>query len=179
MLAGQPTPSIVQSTLSAQNQYFFYTNGQWHGLILRLHTHSLATKQSNYHKQYCRCDVTGRSGRAVQRRRLSRFFLISSEMRMRVFSSLRSRVKPWVGSVSCLSHLVGEEEGKRTRCTVPQHVDCTSCPELWRFPVCTGTDPRLVNVNVRRVDEFFCAVFEFDEGGLVFLPDFFWYPSAA
>jgi hypothetical protein len=50
-----------------------------------------------HHKQYCRCVVTGRSGRAVQRGRASRFFLISSEMRMRVFSSLRRTEKPGIG----------------------------------------------------------------------------------
>ena len=48
----------------------------------------------SYHRQYCRCDVTGRSGRATHSLRLSRFFLISSEMRMRVFSSLSSTEKP-------------------------------------------------------------------------------------
>jgi hypothetical protein len=47
-----------------------------------------------YHRQYCRCDVTGRSGSAVHSLRLSRFFLSSSEMRIRVFSSLRSTEKP-------------------------------------------------------------------------------------
>jgi hypothetical protein len=47
-----------------------------------------------YHKQYCRCEVTGLSGKATQSLRLSRFFLISSETRMRVFSSLRRTEKP-------------------------------------------------------------------------------------
>jgi hypothetical protein len=47
-----------------------------------------------YHKQYCRCAVTGRSGSAVHNLRFSRFFLISSEMRMRVFSSLSRTEKP-------------------------------------------------------------------------------------
>ena len=49
-----------------------------------------------YHRQYCRCDVTGRSGSAVHSLRLSRFFLSSSEMRIRVFSSLRRTEKPVV-----------------------------------------------------------------------------------
>ena len=41
-----------------------------------------------YHKQYCRCEVIGRSGRGNQSGLFARFFLISSETRMRVFSSL-------------------------------------------------------------------------------------------
>lgn len=47
-----------------------------------------------YHKQYCLCAVTGRSGSATQSFLLSRFFLISSDIRMRVFSSLRRTEKP-------------------------------------------------------------------------------------
>lgn len=45
-----------------------------------------------YHRQYCRCAVIGRSGSATQSLRFSRFFLISSEMRTRVFSSLSKNV---------------------------------------------------------------------------------------
>lgn len=48
----------------------------------------MVQKSDGYHRQYCRCAVTGRSGRGSHSGLFARFFLISSETRMRVFSSL-------------------------------------------------------------------------------------------
>lgn len=76
--------TVSKATLSRQS-YVILTLDQFNKLRMF---------GSCYHRGYCRCAVTGRSGRWSHNFRFSNFFFFSSDNRTRVASSFSSTVTP-------------------------------------------------------------------------------------
>lgn len=107
------------------------------------------TDRCLYHKGYCLCAVTGRSGKCTQTFLFCLFCSLSSISRILVASSFKTTDIP-INEVSHHSEEASPFLGiiSLTSLRMPQPIHPPPRPKQWRIPIRPPSHPRLIHIHV-------------------------------